>query len=55
MSYSGPYSVRTRENTDQDNYEYRHFLRMSFVDFVIFSRQFILKSTRINHISFTEI
>ena len=24
--YSGPYSVWTRENTDQNNFEYRHFL-----------------------------
>ena len=26
-SYSGPYSVRLRENTDQNNYEYGHFSR----------------------------
>ena len=25
--YSGPYSVRMRENTDQNNSEYGHFLR----------------------------
>ena len=24
-SYSGPYSVQIRENTDQNNSEYRHF------------------------------
>ena len=26
-SYSGPYSVQMRENTDQNNSEYGHFLR----------------------------
>ena len=26
-SYFGPYSVRMRENTDQNNSEYVHFLR----------------------------
>ena len=26
-SYSGPYSVKMRENTDQKNSEYGHFLR----------------------------
>ena len=26
-SYSGPYSVRMRENTDQNNSKYGHFLR----------------------------
>ena len=26
-SYSGPYSVRMRENTDQNNSKYEHFLR----------------------------
>ena len=26
-SYSGPYSVRMLENTDQNNSEYEHFLR----------------------------
>ena len=26
-SYSGPYSVRMRKNTDQNNSEYGHFLR----------------------------
>ena len=25
--YPGPYSVRMRENKDQDNFEYGHFLR----------------------------
>ena len=27
MSYSGPYSVRMRDNADQNNSEYGHFLR----------------------------
>ena len=27
-SYSGPYSVQMRTNTDQNNSEYRHFLRI---------------------------
>ena len=26
-SYSGPYSIRMRENMDQNNSEYGHFLR----------------------------
>ena len=29
-SYSGPYSVQIRENTDQNNSEYGHFLRSVF-------------------------
>ena len=31
-SYFGPYSVRMRENTDQNNSEYGHFLRGAIVD-----------------------
>ena len=30
-SDSGPYSVRIRENTDQNNSEYGHFLRSEYV------------------------
>ena len=29
-SYSGPYSVRMRKNTDQNNSEYGHFSRIEF-------------------------
>ena len=32
-SYSGPYSVRMRQNTDQNNSEYGHFLRSSTDEF----------------------
>ena len=28
---SGPYSVQKRENTDQNNSEYKHFLRNSYI------------------------
>ena len=34
-SYSGPYSVRIRENTDQNNSEYRHISHS--VNFTSFS------------------
>ena len=34
-SFSGPYSVRMRDNTDQKNSEYRHFSRN--VPFIILS------------------
>ena len=29
-SYSGQYLVRMRENTDQENSEYEHFLRSEY-------------------------
>ena len=31
QSYSGPYSVQMRENTDQNNSEYGHFSRSGYV------------------------
>ena len=30
QSYSGPYSVRMRKNTDQNNFEYGHFSLSDF-------------------------
>ena len=30
-SYSGPYSVRMRKNTDQNNSEHGHFLHSDFI------------------------
>ena len=30
-SYSGPHSIQIRENTDQNNSEYRHFLRSGII------------------------
>ena len=31
-SYSGPYSVRMREKTDQNNSEHGHFLHSGFIE-----------------------
>ena len=28
-----PYSVRMRENTDQNNFEYEHFLRSVYLEY----------------------
>ena len=38
-SYSDPYSVRMRENTDQNSSEYGHFLRSNWFLFIITSKQ----------------
>ena len=32
QSYSSPYSVWMRENAEQNNYEYEHFLRSEYSD-----------------------
>ena len=36
-SYSGPYSVRMRENTDQKNFEYGHFSRSAHYSHIVVS------------------
>ena len=38
-SYSGPFSVRMRENTDQNSSEYGHFLRSDWFLFIITSKK----------------
>ena len=54
-SFSGPYSVRMRENTDQKNSEYRHCDRMieihTFPVFLFFKLEKCWGSMRCNYFS----
>ena len=42
--YSGPYSVRLRENTDQNNSEHGHFLRSANISIFFFTCNKLVRS-----------